>query len=78
MSWQLWVLIALAATGLVVLAVARMRRARRVFDDITHLDRPAPHGPAISSGDLSGDELAKLRARARHMRPEPDRHRKHG
>ena len=39
MSWQLWVLIALAATGLVLLAVARMRRARHVFDDITRLDR---------------------------------------
>ena len=40
MSWQLWVLIALAATGLVLLAVARMRHARQVFDDITRLDRP--------------------------------------
>ena len=40
MSWQLWVLIALAATGLVLLAVARMRHARHVFDDITRLDRP--------------------------------------
>ena len=41
MSWQLWVLIALAATGLVLLAAARMRRAREVFDDIVRLDRPS-------------------------------------
>ncbi|MGY4766999.1 hypothetical protein ACXC9Q_08785 [Kribbella sp. CWNU-51] len=40
MSWQLWVLIALAATGLVLLAVARMRHARHVFDDITRLGGP--------------------------------------
>lgn len=69
MSWQLWVLIALAATGLVLLAVTRMRRARKVFDDITRIDRPTQVG-------RSSDELA--RARARHLRPEPDRHRKHG
>ncbi|MEU4190816.1 hypothetical protein AB0E69_02865 [Kribbella sp. NPDC026611] len=68
MSWQLWVLIALVAAGLVLLAVLRMRHARTVFDDITHLDRPARP---------TGDELAK--ARARHARPdEPDRRRRHG
>ncbi|HEY4568104.1 MAG TPA: hypothetical protein VIH10_01525 [Kribbella sp.] len=70
MSWQLWVVIALAATGLVLLAVARMRHAREVFDDITQLDRPTWTGhPRV-------DELA--RARAQRVRPEPDRHRKHG
>jgi hypothetical protein len=68
MSWQLWVVIALAATGLVLLAAARMQRARHVFDDIVRLDRsPQPQ---------SGDELA--RARARRMPTEPARHRKHG
>ena len=70
MSWQLWVLIALAATGLGLLAAARMRHARHVFDDITHLDR-RPQIQAVVS-----DEIA--RARARRVRPEPDRHRKHG
>jgi hypothetical protein len=42
MSWQLWVLMALAAAGLVLLAAARMRHARKVFDDITELDQPMP------------------------------------
>jgi hypothetical protein len=73
MSWQLWVLVALAAAGLVLLAAARMRHARKVFDDITELDRstPAPAEPAPA-----GDELA--RARARHLHPQPDRRRSHG
>ena len=70
MSWQLWVVVALAATGLVLLAVARMRHAREVFDDITQLDRP------WRTGHARPDELA--RARAQRVRPEPDRHRKHG
>jgi hypothetical protein len=39
MSWQVWVVIAVAATGLVLLVVARMRHAHHVFDDITRLDR---------------------------------------
>ncbi|WP_350280795.1 hypothetical protein [Kribbella sp. HUAS MG21] len=68
MPWQLWVVIALAVAALVLLAAARMRHARKVFDDITTLDRPAD--PAESGVD----ELA--RARARHVHPEP--HRKHG
>jgi hypothetical protein len=73
MVWQLWVVIALATAGLVLLAAARMRHARKVFDDITDLDRPAvPTQPA----DTGADELA--RARARHADPEPHRHRKHG
>jgi len=50
--------------------VARMRHACEVFDDITQLDRPTWTGhPRV-------DELA--RARAQRVRPEPDRHRKHG
>ena len=69
MSWQLWVLIALAATGLVLLAAVRLRHARHVFDDITRLDRP-------TRSELPSDELA--RARTRRIPPEPDRHRKHG
>ncbi|MET9313725.1 hypothetical protein ABZX12_18085 [Kribbella sp. NPDC003505] len=73
MSWQLWVLIALAAAGLVLLAAARMRHARKVFDDITELDRPTP-APAEPAS--AGDELA--RARARHLYPQPDRRRSHG
>ncbi|MER7248565.1 hypothetical protein [Kribbella sp. NPDC000426] len=71
MSWQLWVVIALAAAGLVVVAAARMRHARKVFDDITDLNRPIRLTPPVTSDDLA-------RARARHARPEPDRHRKHG
>lgn len=73
MAWQLWVVVALAAAGMVLLAAARMRHARKVFDDITDLDRPAvPTQPA----DSGVDELA--RARARHTRPEPHPHRQHG
>ena len=72
MSWQLWVLIALAATGLVLLAAVRMRHAREVFDDIVRLDRPSQHRRT----DLPRDELA--RARERRVPPEPDQHRKHG
>ncbi|RZU19702.1 hypothetical protein EV645_1920 [Kribbella rubisoli] len=71
MSWQLWVVIALAAAGLVLLAAARMRHARKVFDDITDLNRPILFTPPVTADDLA-------RARARHAHPEPDRHRKHG
>ena len=53
MSWQLWVLIALAATGLVLLAVARMRHARHVFDDITRLDG-STHGSQPGAGRPPG------------------------
>jgi hypothetical protein len=71
MSWQLWVVIALAAAGLALLAAARMRHARKVFDDITDLNQQIRISPSITADDLA-------RARARHARPEPDRHRKHG
>jgi hypothetical protein len=71
MSWQLWVVIALAAAGLVLLAAARMRHARKVFDGITDLNQPVRLTPSVTADDLA-------RARARHARPEPDRHRKHG
>jgi DNA-binding IclR family transcriptional regulator len=74
MSWQLWVLITLTAAGVVLLAAARMRHARKVFDDITELDRPAAEHPAEPAP--AGDELA--RARARHLHPEPHRRRSHG
>ncbi|TCC37145.1 hypothetical protein [Kribbella sindirgiensis] len=71
MSWQLWVLIALTAAGIVLLAAARMRHARKVFDDITELDRPTTEAAPV------GDDLA--RARARHLQTEADApHRKHG
>ncbi|WP_427888547.1 hypothetical protein ACQHIV_34965 [Kribbella sp. GL6] len=69
MSWQLWVVITLAAAGLVLLAAARMRHARQVFDHITEPERhPETQEPAP-------DELA--RARARHQ-PQPTRNRRHG
>ncbi|TCC10945.1 hypothetical protein [Kribbella soli] len=75
MSWQLWVLIALVAAVLVVLAALRMRHARKVFDDITELDRPTAAPPAESAS--VGDDLS--RARARHLQAEADsRHRRHG
>jgi DNA-binding IclR family transcriptional regulator len=75
MSWQLWVLMALTAAGLVLLAAARMRHARKVFDDITELDHPKAERPAEPVP--AGDDLA--RARARHLQTEAgDRHRKHG
>ncbi|MFG1621234.1 hypothetical protein [Kribbella sp. NPDC049227] len=72
MAWQLWVPIALAATGLVILVVWRMRHAQHVFDDITRIDRSA----GSSQSDPSGDELAQARAR-RIPPPSPPR-RKHG
>ena len=75
MSWQLWVVIALAAIGLVLLVVARMRHAREVFDNITRLDRPA------EDSQLSADELTQ--ARARRLDPgfreeQSDHRRQHG
>lgn len=76
MSWQLWVLIALAAAGLALLAVARMRHARKVFDDLTELDRPAHRRAGSAACEAEPDELA--RARARHVAHEPNHHRKHG
>lgn len=75
MSWQLWVLIALTAAGIVLLAAARMRHARKVFDDITELDRPKA-GRSAEPAPV-GDDLA--RARARHLHAEADdQHRRHG
>ncbi|GAA1604996.1 MULTISPECIES: hypothetical protein [Kribbella] len=68
MSWQLWVVIALAAAGVVLLAAARMRHARQVFDDITEPERPRVE-------ETQADELA--RARARHVTHEQG-HRRHG
>jgi hypothetical protein len=84
MSWQLWVVMALVAVGLVVLATARMRHARKVFDDITDLDRPVPSRAAtdpFTTDDLSREELARdelARARARHHTPDPHPRRSHG
>ncbi|GAA2797541.1 hypothetical protein [Kribbella solani] len=83
MSWQLWVAIAVVAAGLILLAAARMRHARRVFDDITDLGHPAAartsrtraSRPAAPAADPA-DELAK--ARARQFRAEPYRHHGHG
>ncbi|WP_433162669.1 hypothetical protein [Kribbella sp. CA-247076] len=78
MSWQLWVVIALVAAGVVVLAVTRMRHAQHVFDDITQLD-----GPTESSRPgLSDDEIARARdraaARARQAEEDTGRRRGHG
>ena len=48
MSWQLWVVITLVATGVVILAVTRMRHAQQVFTDITRLDQSTESQPAWS------------------------------
>lgn len=53
MSWQLWVAVAVVASGFIVLLVIRLRQAQRVFDDLTRAE------PAL--GDP--DELARLRSR---------------
>jgi hypothetical protein len=78
MSWQVWVVLAVVATGVVILAVIRMRHAQHVFADITRPDRPTKR----DRPDLSGDELARARARAqaraRGSEPAADRHRGHG
>jgi len=77
MSWQLWVLIALAI-GLAVLVVVRLRHAQRVFDDITRPDRTAQSGQGDRSGDeVVADEIAQARAR-RILSPPPTPRRKHG
>ena len=74
MSWQLWVVITLVAAGVVILAVIRMRHAQHVFRDITRLDRPTES----SRAGLSGDELARARARARDTAAEAGPRRSHG
>jgi hypothetical protein len=74
MSWQLWVVIAVVTTGVAILAVTRMRHAQHVFTDITRLDRP----PESNQPDLSGDELARARARARQIEAEVSQRRGHG
>ncbi|MEU8225536.1 hypothetical protein [Kribbella sp. NPDC048915] len=78
MSWQLWVMMALVAAGLVVLATARMRHARKVFDDITDLDRPtqARTATSVDNSTYTADELARVRAR--HHPAEPRPRRSHG
>ena len=63
MSWQLWVLIALSATGLGLLAVARMRHARHVFDDITSLDRPSQSSQPAAGRPPGFAGLASLAGR---------------
>ncbi|WP_405062300.1 hypothetical protein OG474_11840 [Kribbella sp. NBC_01505] len=68
MNWQLWVAIGIVAAALLVFAAARMRHAQHVFDDITHVDRPAPA--------MQADELAHRRSH--RMSHEPGRHRRHG
>jgi hypothetical protein len=81
MSWQLWVVIALVAAGVVILAVTRMRHAQHVFTDITRMDRPTERSRPDLSGDelaLSGDELARARARARQAEAEVGPRRGHG
>ncbi|GAA1595640.1 hypothetical protein GCM10009804_60310 [Kribbella hippodromi] len=75
MSWQLWVAIAVLAAGVILLAVARMRHARKVFDDLTDLDRAGSSRTPDPAADPA-DELA--RARARQFRAEPYRHHGHG
>jgi hypothetical protein len=74
MSWQLWVVITLVATGVVILAVTRMRHAQHVFTDITRLDQPTES----SRPGLSGDELARARARAQQIEAEVSQRRGHG
>jgi hypothetical protein len=74
MSWQLWVAIALIAAVVVILAVIRMRHAQHVFSDITQLERPAES----SRSGLSGDDLARARARARQTAAEAGQRRSHG
>ncbi|TCO30123.1 hypothetical protein EV652_105117 [Kribbella steppae] len=74
MAWQLWVVIALIATGVVILAVTRMRHAQHVFTDITRLDDPTESG-------LSSDDIARARARATARQAEAEaslRRRGHG
>ncbi|GAA3141860.1 threonine dehydrogenase-like Zn-dependent dehydrogenase [Kribbella aluminosa] len=73
MSWQLWVVIGVAAVGLMLLAAARMRRARKIFDDITEPERPEVD--RLDDAEPDADELA--RARARHIPHDPG-HRRHG
>ena len=67
MDWQLWVAIGLVAAALSTFVTVRMRHAQHVFDDITHVDRPAV---------VPADELAHRRAH--RAEPEAGRHRKHG
>jgi len=76
MAWQLWVVIALIATGVVILAVTRMRHAQHVFTDITRLDSPMESGRT----GLSSDDIARARARAtaRQADAEALRRRGHG
>ncbi|MFI7061867.1 hypothetical protein ACIBL3_12845 [Kribbella sp. NPDC050124] len=68
MSWQLWVVIALIAAGVVILAVTRMRHAQHVFDDITRPDSPTER----SRSGPSGDEIARARIRSMDRRTEPE------
>lgn len=54
MAWQLWVVVAAAAVGLVVLTVARLHHAQQVFRRIiASLDDPGH--------DTERDELATQR-----------------
>ncbi|TDD44760.1 hypothetical protein E1263_40025 [Kribbella antibiotica] len=67
MYWQLWVAIGIVAAAMLLLLATRLRHAQHVFDDITHVDRPAV---------VPADELAHRRSH--RVAPEHGRHRKHG
>jgi hypothetical protein len=58
MFWQLWVLVAVVASGLLIFVTVRFRHARKVFDHIIdQLDDPA----ACPDLDAPIDELARRR-----------------
>ncbi len=74
MFWQLWVLVAAAASGLLIFVTARFRHAQEVFDHIIdQLDDPAacPDHDALIDGDLPVDELARRRSTRPALVPHP-------
>ncbi|MGC4937762.1 hypothetical protein [Kribbella sp. DT2] len=75
MSWQLWVLVAAAAIGVVVLVTARFRSAQQVLDELIQSVEPragevaeppkVEHRPEVAAKHV--DDLARHRSR-HHLR----------
>jgi hypothetical protein len=76
MTWQLWVLVAVAVIGAVVVMVVRFRKAQRVLDGLIDTiephgeTAPAAHRPKVTHAQAEhrpkvvherGDELARRR-----------------
>ncbi|WP_432942595.1 hypothetical protein ACQPXM_36740 [Kribbella sp. CA-253562] len=68
MTWQLWVLVAAAVIGAVVLMVARFRKAQRVLDGLIDTIEPHRETARPEHRPKVAHERAEHRPKAAHER----------